>query len=157
MIRHPSFLLRSLPEALEPLADLALDLRWTWSHASDELWQTLDPELWELTRNPRVMLQSVSQARLEQCDADPQFMASLQHWMRAHQEYRRQPGWFRQTFPAHTLNPVAYFSMEFGLGEALPLYAGGLGILAGDHLKTASDLDVPVVGVGLLYQDGYFR
>jgi glycogen phosphorylase len=157
MNRHPSFLLRSLPEELEPLADLALDLRWTWSHASDELWQALDPELWELTHNPWVMLQSVSQARLEQFAADPSFSAALQRWVTAHREYLRQPGWFRQTLPAHALNPVAYFSMEFGLGEALPLYAGGLGILAGDHLKTASDLDVPVVGVGLLYQEGYFR
>jgi starch phosphorylase len=74
-----------------------------------------------------------------------------------HQDYLQQPGWFRQRYPEHTLNPVAYFSMEFGLGEALPLYAGGLGILAGDHLKTGSDLDVPLVGVGLLYQEGYFR
>jgi glycogen phosphorylase len=157
MDAHPPVLLRSLPAELEPLAGLALDLRWTWSHASDALWQTLDPELWELTHNPWVILQSVSQARLVQFAGVPQFTAELQRWMAAHRDYLSQPGWFRQTHPTHTLNSVAYFSMEFGVGEALPLYAGGLGILAGDHLKTASDLDIPLVGLGLLYQEGYFR
>lgn len=151
------FLSRSLPEGLEPLVELALDLRWTWSHASDKLWKTLDPEVWELTHNPWLILQSVSQARLEQLAGDPQFREELEHWVAARRDYLRQPGWFRQTYPEHTLNPVAYFSMEFGLGEALPLYAGGLGILAGDYLKTSSDLDVPLVGVGLLHQEGYFR
>jgi glycogen phosphorylase len=150
-------LLRPLPQGLEPLAELALDLRWTWSHASDELWQALDSELWELTQNPWVMLQSVSRARLEHLATDSRFTAALAHVVAAHQDYLSQPSWFRQTYPADALHPVAYFSMEFGVGEALPLYAGGLGVLAGDYLKTASDLDVPLVGVGLLYQEGYFR
>jgi starch phosphorylase len=148
---------RSLPAGIESLTELTLDLRWTWSHASDQLWQALDPEVWELTHNPWVILQSVSQARLEQLAADPQFTAALQQLVQEHQDYLQQPGWFRQRYPERALNPVSYFSMEFGLGEALPLYAGGLGILAGDHLKTGSDLDVPLVGVGLLYQEGYFR
>lgn len=148
---------RFLPEGLESLIELALDLRWTWSHTSDTLWQVLAPELWELTQNPWVILQSVSQVRLEQLAADPAFNDELRRSVTAHQGYLRQSGWFRQTYPPHALNPVAYFSMEFGLGEALPLYAGGLGILAGDYLKTASDLHVPLVGVGLFYQEGYFR
>lgn len=155
--RPPLFFPRSLPEGLEPLAELALDLRWTWSHATDNLWKALAPDIWESTQNPWLILQIISQARLEQLAGDPQFKAELQHWVAARQDYQRQAGWFRQTCSAEALNPVAYFSMEFGLAEALPLYAGGLGILAGDYLKTASDLDVPLVGVGLLYQGGYFR
>jgi starch phosphorylase len=157
MEKRPDVLRRSLPVSLESLAELTLDLRWTWSHASDQLWKALDPEIWELTHNPWLILQSVSQARLEQLAGDPQFTTELARWVTTYQDYLRQPGWFRQTYPPHALNPVAYFSMEFGLGEALPLYAGGLGILAGDYLKTASDLDVPLVGIGLLYQEGYFR
>jgi len=155
--KFPPFLLRSLPEGLESLADLALDLRWTWSHASDNLWKALDPEVWDLTRNPWLILQSISQACLEELASDPEFRADVEHWVRARREYLRQPGWFKQRYPEGALSPVAYFSMEFGLGEALPLYAGGLGILAGDYLKTGSDLDVPLVGVGLFYQEGYFR
>ena len=150
-------LLRPLPEGLEPLVDLAMNLCWTWTHASDRLWHALDPEVWRLTQNPWLVLHSVSRERLEELSRSAGYVGELQRVFREHRDDFQQPGWFRQTYPARALNPVAYFSMEFGLGEALPLYAGGLGILAGDHLKTASDLDIPLVGVGLLYQEGYFR
>jgi starch phosphorylase len=150
-------LLRHFPQELEPLIELALNLWWTWGHASDRLWHTLDPEVWRLTQNPWLVLYSVSQERLEELARSPRYTGELRRVLEAHRDDLRQPGWFKQTHPPGKLNPVAYFSMEFGLGEVLPLYAGGLGILAGDHLKTASDLDVPLVGVGLLYQEGYFR
>lgn len=151
------FFNRPLPPELEGLADLALDLRWTWSHATDQLWEMLDPEAWERTGNPYFILQSVSQARLEEAAADYDFKEELRRWLHQRQRYLRDPGWFGREHAGRALKGIAYFSMEFGLGEALPIYSGGLGILAGDFLKTASDLGVPVAGIGLLYQQGYFR
>lgn len=151
------FFNRPLPPELEGLADLALDLRWTWSHSTDQLWEMLDPEIWERTGNPYFILQSVSQARLEEAAADDDFKEELRRWLHQRQRYLRDPGWFGREHAERALKGIAYFSMEFGLGEALPIYSGGLGILAGDFLKTASDLGVPVVGIGLLYQQGYFR
>jgi len=148
---------RPMPPGLEGLADLALDLRWTWSHFTDQLWQELDPEGWERTGNPYYILQSVSHARLEEAAADPDFRERLQSWLVQRQGYLQDPGWFGREEQERGSIRVAYFSMEFGLGEALPIYSGGLGILAGDVLKAASDLNVPVTGIGLLYQQGYFR
>ena len=152
----PCYLLPPIPESLEGLAELALDLRWSWSHAADELWERVDPELWALTRNPWLILQTVAAARLANLAGDPSFRNLVARHLQAHREALKGPTWFRQSH-GDALGTVAYFSMEFGLSEALPLYSGGLGILAGDFLKTASDLGVPVVGVGLLYQQGYFR
>jgi starch phosphorylase len=151
------FSCRLLPENMEVLADLALDLRWTWNHGGDRLWESLDPQAWESTQNPWWILQSMSQERMEHLAASKKFKDELQQLVETRQDYLNTPGWFKENYPEKALNPVAYFSMEFGLGEALPLYAGGLGILAGDYLKTASDLNVPVIGIGLLYQEGYFR
>ncbi|RMH37442.1 MAG: alpha-glucan family phosphorylase [Nitrospirae bacterium] len=151
------FFQRPLPPGLEGLYELALDLRWTWSHTSDRLWQRLDPEAWERTGNPYFILQSVAQARLEEAASDETVKTELQTWLRDRQAYLEDPGWFGQTVKEDALHDIAYFSMEFGLREALPIYSGGLGILAGDHLKAASDLGVPLIGVGLLYQQGYFR
>jgi starch phosphorylase len=148
---------RPLPPALEGLADLALDLRWSWSHFTDQLWKALDPEVWERTGNPYYILQNATQARLEEAAADPNFTAQLRSWLTQRQHYQQDPGWFGCEHGARELKRIAYFSMEFGLGESLPIYSGGLGILAGDFLKAASDLGVPVVGIGLLYQQGYFR
>jgi starch phosphorylase len=151
------FFNRPLPPGLEGLADLALDLRWTWSHSTDRLWAALDPEAWERTGNPYFILQSVSQARLEEAARDAGFKQELQKWLQERQRYLQDPGWYGRERGASGLKAVAYLSMEFGLGETLPIYSGGLGILAGDYLKTASDLGMPVVGIGLLYQQGYFR
>ncbi len=152
-----TFLRETLPERLAQLGDLALDLRWTWSHEADELWNTIDHDLWMQTQNPWDLLQSVSRVDLEKLAQNRKFESELKRLLAARKEYLGRTGWFRQTYPDKTLNAVAYFSMEFGVGEGLPMYAGGLGILAGDYLKTASDLQVPLIGVGLLYQQGYFR
>lgn len=151
------FFNRPLPPGLEGLADLALDLRWTWSHSTDRLWERLDPEAWERTGNPYFILQSVSQVRLERLASDPDFKRDLQAWVAQREHEREDAGWFGRDQKAGAPKEIAYFCMEFGLGEALPIYSGGLGILAGDFLKTASDLGVPVTGIGILYQQGYFR
>jgi len=151
------YLLRALPEPLSGLATLAVDMRWSWNHASDALWRKIDPELWESTGNPWFILESVSQIRLEALAADEEFLSELHHQLAQRHLAFGQSTWFAENFGKDELSGVAYFSLEFGLNEALPLYSGGLGILAGDFLKTASDLGVPVYGVGLLYQQGYFR
>ncbi len=148
---------RSLPEPLSGLATLAVDMRWSWNHASDALWRKIDPELWESTGNPWFILESVSQTHLESLAADEEFLSELHHQLAQRHLALSQSTWFAEHIGRDDLTAVAYFSLEFGLNEALPLYSGGLGILAGDFLKTASDLGVPVYGIGLLYQQGYFR
>jgi glycogen phosphorylase len=144
-------------EGVARLTELALDMRWSWSHATDELWRYLDPDLWELTHNAWIVLQTVPRRRLKQTLADPGFSKRLNELVHAQRQAATAPGWFQQNHPKSPLECVAYFSMEFMLSEALPIYSGGLGNVAGDQLKAASDLGVPVVGVGLLYQQGYFR
>ena len=141
----------------ELLRQLALDLRWSWSHASDELWRRLEPELWSKTRNPWVVLQTVSPQRLALVLAEPDFRAQIDRLASVARDESRADAWFQHTHPGSALERIAYFSMEFMLSEVLPIYAGGLGNVAGDQLKAASDLGVPVVGVVLLYQQGYFR
>jgi len=144
-------------DGYDALAQLALDLRWAWNHASDELWRQLDAELWELTHNPWVVLQTLSRERLARMWGDAQFRDQVELLVRTRREALEAPAWFQRSHPQSPLKRVAYFSMEFMLSEALPIYSGGLGNVAGDQLKAASDLGVPVVGVGLLYQQGYFR
>ena len=139
------------------LHDMALDLRWSWNHAADELWSRLDPELWSLTHNAWVILQTISREQLDACLIDPVFREKLEATLRYYQDYNTRPHWFETARRDSPLTAVAYFSMEFMLSEALPIYSGGLGNVAGDQLKAASDLGVPVYGVGLLYQQGYFR
>ena len=148
---------RVLPPVLEPLRDLAADLRWTWSHAADHVWRALDPEAWAIEENPWHLLQDVTQENLERLARDTAAVREVDRLARERREHLATGGWFASTLGARGPRGVAFFSMEFGLGEALPLYAGGLGVLAGDYLKAASDLGVPAVGVGLLYQEGYFR
>ena len=149
--------LLELPKELAVLQSIALDLRWTWSHEGDALWGHIDEKLWERTLNPWTVLQGASRERLKQLAQDPKFLDKLNSFVAARNEYFNAPGWFRAAEGDTKLGGIAYFSMEFGLGSALPIYAGGLGILAGDVLKSASDLDIPVIGIGLLYQEGYFR
>jgi len=151
------FFPRKLPPGLEPCADLVTDLRWMWSHDGDTFWNTMDPETWERTRNPYVVLQNLSRERMEALGNDPKFREELKRLSDAREAYLGCSCWGHRIFGETPSPTIAYFSMEFGLSEALPIYAGGLGILAGDYLKGASDLGVPVVGVGLLYQEGYFR
>lgn len=151
------FLCRYLPSELVSLVDLALDVRWTWNHGTDQLWQSIDPQAWEKTRNPWWILQSLSQKRTLELMGDGEFREKLRRLVATRDEYLSEPTWYSRNEPENKMNCVSYFSMEFGLGEEIPLYAGGLGILAGDHLKTASDLGLPLVAIGLLYQEGYFR
>ena len=145
----------ALPEPLARLTGLALDVHWAWNHAGDAVWKRLDEALWARTGNPWLLLQHVPFERLERLAADADFLRDVQSLEESRTRYHATPAW--RPSGVATLPPVAYFSMEFGLHEALPLYAGGLGVLAGDHLKTASDLGVPLVGVGILWQQGYFR
>jgi len=144
-------------DGFSSLAALALDLRWSWNHGGDFVWQQIDPELWELTRNPWVVLQTASPKKLQQLLANPVFRQQVDALVKAEKRRAESPAWLQQTHPRSSLTCVAYFSLEFMLSEALPIYSGGLGNVAGDQLKAASDLGVPVVGVGLLYQQGYFR
>ena len=157
MSNIPGSFLPTEIEGVDPLVELALDLRWSWNHAADELWRKLDPSLWELTHNPWVILQTVSRDHLKKMLSDSGFRQKVEEILGAKHQASETPGWFQQNHSESQLNCVAYFSMEFMLSEALPIYSGGLGNVAGDQLKAASDLDVPVVGVGLLYQQGYFR
>ena len=148
----------SLPEPLEPLRELACNLRWAWDHDSIELFRRLDSELWDATgRNPVQMLGSIDQMRLVAAAADDSFLAHLERVSRAMANRMGENSWFRRVHAPAGKLLVAYFSAEFGLTECLSIFAGGLGVLAGDHVKSASDLGVPLVGVGLLYQRGYFR
>jgi len=147
----------SQPRGLEALTELAMDLRWTWNHSGDELWRRLDPALWALTYHPSAVLQTVSREKLSKALADPDFCQLLDRLVRAKRQAATNPRWFQQKYPQVSLGCVAYFCMEYMLSEALPIYSGGLGNVAGDQLKAASDLGVPVIGVGLLYQHGYFR
>ncbi len=140
----------------DALTQLALDLSWSWSHSADEIWKRLDPELWELTANPWLILQSISPRKLESL-TDAAFRERVDQLLAEVREKNAAPAWFQTAHPSSSLRTVAYFSMEYMLSEALPIYSGGLGNVAGDQLKAASDLGVPVVAIGLLYQQGYFR
>ncbi len=148
-----------LPPGLERLSDLAYNLRWAWDPQTRSLFRRLDDDLWERSgHNPVYMLGAFEQVRLEEAAQDPAFVAHYERCCRELDDYMQEPAtWFRSAAPGAQDLLVAYFSAEFGITECLPIYSGGLGVLAGEHLKSASDLDVPLVGVGLLYQRGYFR
>ena len=150
MMLHSDF---NLPPSLEGLAELALDLRWTVRQTTDRIWEMLDAEAWEKTKNPYLILQNVSRARLEEAARDENLRNEIASWQEKRSRLLESPLSPGEGDPSS----IAYFSMEFGLSEALPIYSGGLGILAGDYLKTASDMGVPLTGIGLLYQQGYFR
>lgn len=139
------------------LSELALDMRSSWNHASDQIWRQLDPVLWELTHNPWVVLQTVSREKLQHLLQDAAFHKNVIDMVQIRRDTAEAPAWFQQAYPQSPLSCIAYFSMEFMLSEALPIYSGGLGNVAGDQLKAASDLGIPVIGVGLLYQQGYFH
>ena len=157
-VSHPGQSLASADiEGFNSLAELALDMRWSWNHATDQVWRQLDPVLWALTHNPWVVLQTVSREKLQQDLAEPAFRKNIDDLVRGQRDAAHASAWFQKAHPKSALSCVAYFSMEFMLSEALPIYSGGLGNVAGDQLKAASDLGVPVIGVGLLYSQGYFR
>jgi starch phosphorylase len=156
-VSYPFYALTPEVPGFDSLAELALDMRWSWNHATDGVWRSLDPVLWKLTQNPWVVLQTVSRDQLERVLADPAFRKNIDELLQAKRRASQTPAWFQKKHPQSPLTCVAYFCMEFMLSEALPIYSGGLGNVAGDQLKAASDLGVPVVGIGLLYQQGYFR
>jgi starch phosphorylase len=157
-VSHPIYqLLPTEIEGFDSLAELALDMRWSWNHATDEVWRKLDHDLWESTHNPWVVLQTVSRDQIKRQLSDPIFRKDVDGLVDASRKAAKAPAWFQKNHSDAPLTCAAYFSMEFMLSEALPIYSGGLGNVAGDQLKAASDLGVPVVGVGLLYQQGYFR
>jgi glycogen phosphorylase len=150
-----------LPDRISALGQLSTNLRWSWDTASQELFASIDPELWaEIGRDPVALLAEVSPARLEELAADPGFTERVDHLSAQLDEYLTKPRWYQQLQSQGDIvlpEGIGYFSMEFGVAEVLPIYSGGLGILAGDHLKAASDLGLPLIGVGLNYRSGYFR
>ena len=148
-----------LPDRINRLADLAYNLWWSWHQDARELFRTLDYPLWRATgHNPVLILRQIPQERLEEAARDPVFLRQYDAVLLA---FDREMGnghlWFPKAFPDLVDRPVAYFSAEFGLHRSLPIYSGGLGVLAGDQAKEASDLGIPLVGVGFLYSQGYFR
>jgi glycogen phosphorylase len=149
----------NLPEKLRRLQEVAQNLRWAWDHESIALFRRLDRELWEKTyHNPVMMLGQISQERLNAVCEDAAFMATLESVCASFDDYMNdQNTWYNQHYGKLPRPIMAYFSMEFGITECLQNYSGGLGVLSGDHLKSASDLGLPLVGVGLLYQEGYFQ
>lgn len=147
-----------LPPALSGLEELAYNIMWDWVPEIRSLFHRIDPELWaEVGYNPVAMLGRVDQGRLDELAADVGFLSQLGRAREELARYLAAPAWFQTERTEHAALRVAYFSAEFGLSSCLPIYSGGLGVLAGDHLKSASDLGIPLVGVGLLYQEGYFR
>jgi glycogen phosphorylase len=147
----------SLPSRLEPLRKLAYNLHFDWNVESKDLFRRLDPDLWESSHhNPVLMLGTISQSRLLEVVEDDGFLAQVDRAARQLDDYLQERTWYKKQRQNHSQECYAYFSAEFGLVDCLPVYSGGLGVLAGDHLKSASDLGLPLVGVGLLYQQGYF-
>ncbi len=141
----------------DALKNLALNLRWSWNHSADAIWRQLDPELWASTHNPWAMLQTASRKKFTTLLADPKFCDLLQDLLETKKLELSSQTWFQKNHAKSPLTSIAYFSMEFMLSEALPIYSGGLGNVAGDQLKTASDLGLPIIAIGLLYSQGYFR
>ena len=144
-------------DGIDALVELALNLHWSWNHATDQLWEALDKDLWATTQNPWVILRTVAREKIKAALSAPDFRQKLDSLLLQNRNAYQADAWFQQKHPDVALKTVAYFSMEFMLSEALPIYSGGLGNVAGDQLKAASELGVPVVGVGLLYGQGYFR
>ena len=142
---------------IDALQELAINLHWSWSHRADKLWEALDSYLWQTTQNPWVILQTVSHDKVKSLLATPDFQGLLSSLLMHKRKFFSADAWFQETHRGAALSTIAYFSMEFMLTEALPIYSGGLGNVAGDQMKAASDLGVPVVGVGLLWGQGYFR
>ena len=150
--------LPALPEQLKELETLARNMFWSWNPEFVELFKRVDSQLWSACgNNPVKMLGTVPQERLNALAENQGFICELERAVKKLNAYLERPTWFSDNYPEYTKTVMAYFSTEFGIHECLPIYSGGLGILAGDHLKSASDIGIPLVGVGLLYQKGYFR
>ncbi len=163
-MKHPKFsrsfeVVSDFPETLQHLYDLATNYRWTWDHETFEFLRSIDKDLWATCdHNPREMIARLPADRIKRLSEDPLFLSRLETCHKLLQEYLANETWFDREFPGRRKElTIAYFCAEFGISEGLPIYSGGLGVLAGDHLKAASDLGLPLVAVGLLYARGYFR
>jgi starch phosphorylase len=154
---EPRFL--ALPERIEKLEDLAYNLEWSWNVRSRLLFKRLDPELWLVTQhNPVRLLNEIEPGRLKHAASDPDFLRAYEVTLRHISRHDNGRGkWFRREFPDLTAQKIAYFSAEFGIHTSLPIYSGGLGVLAGDHCKESADLGIPLVGAGFVYPQGYFH
>lgn len=147
-----------IPPALEPLMEMANNFWWMWNPDAVELFRRLDRRLWEdVNHNPRKFLGTIPQARLAEAAEDDGYLAHLKRVYAAFKQHMTEPGWYDKTHGSKGKLLAAYFSAEFGIHESMQVYSGGLGVLAGDHLKSASELGLPLVGVGLLYRNGYFQ
>jgi starch phosphorylase len=149
-----------LPKRLAALERLSVNLRWSWDSPTQDLFAAIDSDLWEQSgQDPVALLGAVSPARLDELAEDASFVDRLDRLAAELDDYLTRPMWYQEQEAAGFSLPsgIAYFSMEFGVAEVLPNYSGGLGILAGDHLKSASDLGLPLIAVGLYYRSGYFR
>jgi len=147
-----------LPQRLQRLYDIANNLWWSWESDARELFRRLDADLWEDTRhNPLLVLSCIDQKILDERDQDDSYVYQLEGVAEKFDQYMQRTPWYKKRNGFIQDLNVAYFSMEYGITECLPIYSGGLGVLAGDHLKSASELGIPLVGVGLLYQKGYFQ
>lgn len=158
-IERTEKLFREMPPRIRPLGDLVYNLWWSWNDDALALLERLDPRLWDATeQNPIKLLREMDRERLHKFADDEEFLTHLDRVMASFDKYMRDEGtWFEATHPYAEDESVAYFSAEFGIHESLPIYSGGLGVLSGDHVKEASDLGVPLVGIGFLYPQGYFR
>ncbi|MBD3167469.1 alpha-glucan family phosphorylase, partial [bacterium] len=155
---HTVQVVPKLPEKLAHLREIAMDMHWSWHPDAIDLFRRLDQDLWRaVDQNPVLMLARLSQSRLDKAARDGGFLSHLERVWLDFEVYRSEQTWYNSMYPDMENLHVAYFSAEFGLHESLPIYSGGLGILSGDHLKAASDLGVPLTGIGLMYQKGYFR
>ena len=147
-----------LPEKLKPLYKIAHNLWWVWNYEAIELFRRLDVDLWrEVDHNPIKLLGSISQNALEKAAENDSFVAHMERVVKALDWHLNRKTWYSENKDGFENAGIAYFSAEFGIHECLSIYSGGLGVLSGDHLKSASELGIPLVGIGLLYKHGYFR
>ncbi len=148
----------SLPKKLEPLREIVYNLYWSWNQDAVELFRRIDREIWESSNhNPVVLLDAVSQERLDELAVDDGFIAQMNRVYLQLEVYLQEVTWYQKNYQSKDTPYIAYFSAEYGLTECLQIYSGGLGVLSGDHMKAASDLGIPLVGVGLCYKEGYFQ
>ncbi len=158
-IERTARIMHELPARILELGDLVYNLWWSWNPDATALLERIDPARWQETgHNPIKLLRAVAPERLTALAGDADFLAQYDRVIATYKEYMRGEGtWFESTYPYASDHSIAYFSAEFGIHESLPIYSGGLGILSGDHVKEASDMDIPLIGIGFLYPQGYFR
>ena len=148
-----------LPKRIEKLSEIGYNLWWSWNTEFLKLFKEMDIDLWEsVNKNPIKFLKLVTQEKLEKAAQNPEFLKKYDKVVENFEDYMKsKSNWFDKKYPDNKNDLIAYFSAEYGLDQTLPIYSGGLGVLSGDHLKSASDLGIPLVAIGLLYKNGYFN